>query len=392
MNAFVPPPLPLWSAALAAVASLALFRLERRGRAGIAPAAAVLVLAAVASLALAPLPALAPLVVGVAIAALARDPDEILHSECALKLLWALGSACVLSWAGQELLVLATGTAVVREQWAVLGLGLEPTFLWSTALPLALLAGVVLLGCFPFHFWVADLFQGARPWLAPLVVAALQVSGALWLSSRLAGIEAFPQGARLARSVLSDAVVLAFAAGGATLLVQRRPERRAGTLAGLQGGLMLAMLTVTHGDPGFLARWAAHLAIALTGASTLSRFLPVSSEAAAPGAPLFRRHPWIAVIGCLPLLSLAGVPGLPGALLWLDAARALVRHGHTWGAVALAGAWILALAASFRQVREAFGVAEAARPPQPAPAVARIALVAAGAGVLALGWTWWLAR
>lgn len=392
MSAFLPPPLPLWSAALAAAASLALFGLERRGRAGIAPVAALLVFAAVASMALAPLPALAPLVVAMATAALARDPDEILHGECAVKLLWVLGSACALSWAGQELLVLATGTSVVYEQWAVLRLGLEPTFLWSTALPLALLVGVVLLGCFPFHFWVADLFQGARPWLAPLVVAALQVSGALWLSARLDGIETFQPGARLARGVLADAVVLAFAAGGATLLVQRRPERRAGTLAGLQGGLMLAMLAVTHGDPGFLARWAAHLAIALTGASTLSRFLPVSSDAAAAGAPLFRRHPWIAVIGSLPLLSLAGVPGLPGSMLWLDAARALVRGGHTWGAIALAGAWILALAVSFRQVREAYGVAEAARPPRPAPAGARIALVASGIGVGLIGWTWWLAR
>jgi len=392
MNTPLPPPLPLWSATLAAVAALALFGLERRGRAGIGPVAVVLVLAATASLAFAPLPAIAPLVVAVAIAALARDPDEILHSECALKMLWALGGACALSWAGHELLVLATGTAVVREQWAVLALGLEPTFLWSTALPLALLAGVVLLGCFPFHFWVADLFQGARPWLAPLVVAALQVSGALWLSTRLAGIESFQPGARLARGVLAQAVVLAFAAGGATLLVQRRPERRAGTLAGLQGGLMLAMLAVPHADPSWLGRWAAHLVIALTGASTLTRFLPVSSDRPAAGAPLFRRHPWVAVIGCLPLLSLAGVPGLPGSLLWLEAARALVRAGHTWGAVAIAGAWILALAVGLRQVREAFGVAAAARPPQAAPAAARIALVAAGAGIAAIGWTWWLAR
>src|SRR2546422_4553724 len=38
------------------------------------------------------------------------------------------------------------------------------------------LVGVVMLGGAPFHFWPADLFQGARPWLAPLAVAGIQRS------------------------------------------------------------------------------------------------------------------------------------------------------------------------------------------------------------------------
>jgi hypothetical protein len=96
--------------AAASFAALLLLRLERRGRAGLGPAATIVLLAI--GLALAPVarPGTQLLLVGLVIAALARDADELLHGECALKLLWVLGSALALSWAGQELLTLSTGT------------------------------------------------------------------------------------------------------------------------------------------------------------------------------------------------------------------------------------------------------------------------------------------
>src|SRR4030065_472856 len=118
---------------------------------------------------------------GLAVALLARDRDDLLHSECALKLGWVMVPALALSWAGLELLTLATGTPVVLEQWAVLDLGLDPPFLWSTALPLSLITGLVLLGAAPFHFWVADAVHGSRPWFAPLAVVALQLAGGGWI-------------------------------------------------------------------------------------------------------------------------------------------------------------------------------------------------------------------
>ena len=123
-------------------------------------------------------------------ALLAREREDAFASECALKLVWVLGGSLALSWAGLGLLTLATGTSRVSEQWAVLQLGLDPPQLWSAALSLSLVAGIVLLGAAPFHFWAADLFQGAKAWLAPLAVAALQVGGSGWIMGRLAGIAA----------------------------------------------------------------------------------------------------------------------------------------------------------------------------------------------------------
>ncbi|NOT33603.1 MAG: hypothetical protein HOP12_05460 [Candidatus Eisenbacteria bacterium] len=382
-----PESLALWCALLSVVTGVVLFAMERREGIGIGRLGALAALAAIAALKLGGAATLGPLTLAVVVAALARDPDELLHTECGVKLLWVLGGAWALSFAGRELLTLATGTSMVREQWAVLALGLEPRYLWSTALPLTLLAGLVLIGGFPFHFWVADLFQGARPWLAPLAVAALQVCGVLWIESRLVGIAAFPDGARLANGLLHQFVVMSLGAGAVTLLVQRRPERFAGTLAGLHGALALAMIVGRDPQPGWLAAWSAHLMLALSGANTLTRFLPAHSDPSAAGAPLFRRHPIEATIGSLSLLSLAGMPGLPGSWVWLDVARLLVRSGHSLAALALAIAWVLALSGVVMRLRIAFGSSSARVPLAPSPRAARVALVASGVGVALLGWS-----
>jgi len=323
-------------------------RLERQGE-SIAPYAVLPPLAAVVAAPAGATAAAVPLVVALVVAMLARNRRDLLHSECGVKLLWVLGPALALSWAGTEMLTMATGTSVVAEQWAVLQLGLEPRFLWSTALPLSLLAGVVLLGAAPFHFWMADLFHGSRTWLAPLAAAAFQGLGAVWLTRRLTGIEAFPAGADITGPMLAAGAAVAFLAGAATLLGQRRPERRVGTLASLHGGIVLA----------------------------------------APGATLFRRHPLTALVGSLPLLSLAGVPGTPGSGIWLDAARTLAATGHTRLLTTLAFAWLVAFSTAVQQLREGFGIAAQGQPPErETPWPARAALWVSGLGIAAVAAAW----
>ena len=90
--------LGLW---LAASILLGLEPRRRRGPVGF------VVLAGLAfAVALAPLarPGWAPLAAGLVTAALARDREDPLHAECALKLAWVLGPALALSWAGLSLL------------------------------------------------------------------------------------------------------------------------------------------------------------------------------------------------------------------------------------------------------------------------------------------------
>ena len=384
--------LPLLAVSAAALAALLLLRLERRGRAGIGPLATIVLLAIGLALAPAARPGTQVLLIGLVIAALARDEDELLHSECALKLLWVMGSALALSWAGEELLMLATGTPYALEQWSVLGLGLDPEFLWTTALPLSLLMGVVLLGSAPFHFWLADMFQGVRPWLAPLAACVLQTCGAAWLGARLASIGDFSPGANLAWSLLRIASLIAFLVGGATLLAQRRPERRVGTLASLNGALVLALVASGRElDSRWILAWASHQVLALTGASTLARLLPVSTPAGI-GAPLMRRHSFAAIAGLVSLFSLAGMPGTPGSHFWLETATALGRGGHLEILGALGLAWLAALWRAIEQLREAYGTPGPAREAVRAvPLPARAAIAIAGIGVIGLALARWIA-
>jgi NADH:ubiquinone oxidoreductase subunit 2 (subunit N) len=207
----------------------------------------------------------------------------------------------------------------------------------------------------------------------------------------LDGIASFQPAAQLTSSLLGIAAMVAFTGGALTLLIQRRPERRAGSLASLNGALLLAALAT--GRPlraASVAEWGAHLALALTGASTLARFLPVpaGSPGAPPavGAPLFRRHPLSGAIGLFALFSLAGVPGTPGSVLWLRTARVLIETNRVALLVALAAAWLAGLMVCARQVREAVGVPAPPSdlPVSPVPRPARAALWVAGLGLIAL--------
>lgn len=339
-------------------------------------------------------PARAAVAAGLSVALLAHDPRDLPQTEVALKLLWVLMAAFALSWAGDALLALASGTVRPREQWPALALALDPYSLWSAALSLSLLAGLVLLGGAPFHFWPGDLFHGARAHLAPFVATTLQIAGAAWLLYHLQGIAAFPGAAALVRSLLTLAASVALAGGAATLGYQSRPERRIGALVSLQGGLMLASLAAVPDRAPFeahggLAAWGGHLLLAATGASLLSRFLPASGVASDRAAVLFRRHPWTGAAGGYALLSLAGAPGTPGMHLWLDIARTLADHRHPGLLFGLALAWLAAFGVAANEIRRGFGAPDGSPVPgRVVPRSLRAAFWAACGSLLVLLWAW----
>ncbi len=339
-------------------------------------------------------PARAALAAGLSVALLAHDPRDLPQTEVALKILWVLLAAFALSWAGDALLALASGSARAREQWPALALALDPYALWSAALSLSLLAGLVLLGGAPFHFWPGDLFHGARAHLAPFVATTLQLAGAAWLLRHLDGIDAFPGAAQLVRSLLTLASAVALAGGAATLGYQSRPERRVGALVSLHGGLVLASLAASplrapFESHGGLAAWAGHLLLAATGASLLSRFLPVAAGPAERASVLFRRHPWTGAAGGYALLSLAGAPGTPGMHIWLDVARTLADHRHPGLLFGVALAWLAAFGVAADELRRAFGAPDGSPPPSRAvPRSLRAAMWIAAGSLAVLLWAW----
>ncbi len=393
-----------WASVLAPIAALAAATLVRRAHArsdepqpwldAALVTLTLLPLAAVVAWPAAITPARAALAAGLSVALLAHDPRDLPQTETALKLMWVLAAAFALSWAGDALLALAAGSARAREQWPALALALDPYALWSAALSLSLLAGLVLLGGAPFHFWPGDLFHGARAHLAPFVATTLQLAGAAWLLRHLDGITAFPGAANLVRSLLTLAASVALAGGAATLGYQSRPERRIGALVSLQGGLVLASLAaapmrVPFAAHGGLAAWAGHLLLASTGASLLSRFLPASGGHADRAAVLFRRHPWTGAAGGYALLSLAGAPGTPGMHVWLDVARTLADTRHPGLLFGVALAWMAAFGVAAHEIRRAFGAPDGSPPPtRVVPRSLRAALWTACGSLVVLLWAW----
>jgi len=340
------------------------------------------------------LPARAALAAALSIALLAHDPRDLPQTEVALKITWVLTAAFALSWAGDALLAMASGSARAREQWPALALALDPYALWSAALSLSLMAGLVLLGGAPFHFWPGDLFHGARAHVAPFVAATLQLAGAAWLLRHLDGITAFGEAAQLVRSLLTLAAAAALAGGAATLGYQSRPERRVGALVSLQGGLVLASLAAAplrepFADHGGLSLWAGHLLLASTGATLLSRFLPAAAAPSERASVLFRRHPWTGAAGCYALLSLAGAPGTPGMHLWLDVARTLAdgrRPGLLFGVTL---AWLAGFGVAALEIRRAFGAPDGSPlPGRKVPRSLRAAMWASCASLAVLLWVW----
>lgn len=340
-------------------------------------------------------PARAAVAAGLSVALLAHDPRDLPQTEVALKLLWVLLAAFALSWAGDALLALASGSARPREQWPALALALDPYSLWSAAASLSMLAGLVMLGGAPFHFWAGDLFHGARAHLAPFVAVTLQVAGASWLMHHLTGLEAFPAAERLVRAQLTLAATVALVGGAATLANPARTERRVGALVSLQGGLVLASFAAVpwaapFAAQGGLAAWGGHLLLAASGASLLSRFLPVGGAVADGAAVLFRRHPWTGAAGAYAMLSLAGAPGTPGAQLWLGLARTLADHRHPGLLFAVALAWLASFGVAAAEIRRAFGAPESAPlPEREVPGALRAALWTACGALLVLLWAWW---
>jgi NADH:ubiquinone oxidoreductase subunit 2 (subunit N) len=382
--------IPLWVAATCAgLAGALLLPLEPRHGGAVSIGGRVLMLAPlVAQFAFLPAsPGRVALAAGLVVALLSRRAHDAFHTECALKVLWVVGVALALSMAGCSLLVALTGTPAPAEQWGILGLDLDPRTLWRTALPLTLIAGLVLLGAAPFHFWPSDVLQGAFPALAPLAVVALQVAGAGWLQWRLDGIDACPAASLQAAGVLQAVSAVGLIAGAATLLVQRQPERRIGALAGLHGALMIAAFSAGErlsnqaisATPEAVSRWAAHLALAVTGAGILARFTPAATTQTQMAAVMYRRHPWTAAAGLFCVLSLAGAPGTPGSLLWFTVARDVVRSAPVWLTVALIGAWVAAFVSAVGYVRAAVGIRTGGPPPPvPVPLTARLALWVCG--------------
>jgi len=183
------------------------------------------------------------------------------------------------------------------------------------------------LALVPFHAWVPDAYQGARPVAAAYLASAPKIAVGLGLSALF--VRAFGPPDTLTQALLVLAL-FSFVFGNLWALAQTNLKR------------LLAYSTIAHmgylalglaaGDLlGYAAAGFYLLAYLIAGGAAF--FALEAAEAA--GVPstiegwkgLFKRAPGLAVLAAFPFLSLAGVPGLAGFLAKLYVFTATAKAG-----------------------------------------------------------------
>ncbi len=258
------------------------------------------------------------------IAAYDRDRRESAEGATKYMVLGALGSAFLLY--GFALVYAATGSIyldAIRQSLA----GGVPA-LARVGFALALVGLGFKLALVPFHAWVPDAYQGARPLGGAFLASVPKIAVALGLITLL-GRGFFPMNSEAGGWILGLAF-LSFVLGNLWALPQENIKRLlAYSTVGHMGYLALGL--AVGGAFGYASAGFYLLAYLLAGAGAF--FALEAAEAA--GVPstlegwkgLGRRAPLLAALVALLFLSLAGVPLLAGFLAKLYVFAAAAKAG-----------------------------------------------------------------
>ncbi len=204
----------------------------------------------------------------------------------------------------------------------------HPHSLVGSAGVLLMIAGVCFkAGVVPFHSWVPDVYEGAPTvitgWMAALVKVA--AFGALTkmvgsLSYSVWGLEV------MGMAVLTMTL-------GNVLAVQQGSLKRLLAYSGIAhaGYMLLVFLPVTETSITTVFFYGASYALGTLGVFTVIHILEQSGLSATVDAlrGLFKRNKTVTLLWCLSVLSLAGIPPLPGFFAKLLVLMHVVKAHHS---------------------------------------------------------------
>ncbi|PRY12686.1 NADH dehydrogenase subunit N [Pontibacter ummariensis] len=185
----------------------------------------------------------------------------------------------------------------------------------------------------PFHFWVADVYQGA-----PLPVVALFSTGpkiaGIVVILRFVGTFADPLFFADVQFFLGIAAIATLAIGNFTALWQKTPRRLLAFSSVSHAGFLLVGLLAFGAD--YTQSILFYLTVLLCMNFGIFLFLQISEEAFGVAkldgfAGLGRAYPFIGVMAVLYLLSLTGLPPLAGFM------GKLLIFSNVWEAYSLSG-------------------------------------------------------
>ena len=331
----------------------------------------------------------------------AFDRADVRSSEAALKYFLFGSTSSAFTLFGVSLVYGMTGSTALSEVATKMHSAMSP--LLAAGIVMTLVGLAFKIAAAPFHLWAPDAYQAAPPVSAGFIASASKVAAFVVLGKiALIGFAPVPGSASWHAMIagwtplLAALSALSILIGNFVALIQTNVRRLLAYSAVAHAGYSLIGLVAGAGNDGFRATLFYITVYAFTLVGAFGVVAIVRNETAGDDITDFRglasRSPWLA--GCMTvfILSLAGIPPLPGFFgkfyLFSAALGSGNEHGLLWlVALALFGSlvslyyYLIVIRAMF-QVERAPVVGEPQHAVLPAVAIAILAAL-----VLALGLT-----
>ncbi|MGE4170128.1 MAG: NADH-quinone oxidoreductase subunit N [Candidatus Margulisiibacteriota bacterium] len=187
---------------------------------------------------------------------------------------------------------------------------------------LFLLAGLGFkLGIVPFHSWVPDVYEGS-PTLYTGYMATVVKLAAGYAFIRIFG---FPGVLSHQSNLFAALAVIGMTVGNLMALKQHNPKRILAYSSIAQMGYLLLAFVGTQPSPPSALIYLGAYALASLGTFAVLTLIETKQV---PLGGLIKKHPILAWIWILSLLSLAGIPPLPGFLAKITLFFHVFTQGH----------------------------------------------------------------
>jgi NADH-quinone oxidoreductase subunit N len=268
-------------------------------------------------------------------AMVAMRRDDVRASEAAMKyfVLGALASGLLLY--GMSLLYGLSGSLELAKVSETVHTGVKSEMVLVFALVFIVAGLGFKLGAAPFHMWVPDIYHGA-PTAVTLFVGSAPKLAAFAFAMRLL-VDGLEPARGDWQQMLAVMAVASLAIGNLAAIMQTNIKRMlAYSTISHMGFVLLGILTASL--PGYSAAmfYAATYVLMSLGGFGMLVYLSRNGteiEELDDFKGLNARHPWLAAVMAMFMLSMAGLPPFVGFYAKLTVLQALVGTGWLWLAV-----------------------------------------------------------
>jgi NADH-quinone oxidoreductase subunit N len=271
-----------------------------------------------------------------AFALIVQGQGRTAATEGAFKYLVLSSVASALLLFGASVAYGLTGSLGLREFGRLFHAG----GLQAQAALLLVLSGLFLKAAvFPFHGWAPDAYAAARlpvtAWMASVVKAAVVLA-------LVRTVDGFALGGSTT-AVVTGLALVSIAFGNLAALGQLKFRRLLAYSSVAHAGYMIFALLDATGSRGSDLLWytAIYGVTTVLACAAFAALCPGDDDRLERLDGLFARRPVAALVLALAMLSLAGVPPMPGFFAKLFVFKSVVASGHTaWATLAFVGSFL----------------------------------------------------